>query len=147
MADVTKLYVIDASVALAFLLPDEIFKEKARELIQDYSKGRIDLIVPPLLFNEVANGLKTSVTRKRVSSPKAESLLKAFLKLEIPIFYSEPLVLASLEKALDYNITTYDAAYVALAQEEKCQFVTADTRLFNTLKNTVAFIRLLKNFK
>lgn len=47
--------------------------------------------------------------------------------------------------AESYNISIYDATFIALAQEFNCDFITADEKLGNKVKN-LKFVKLLKNY-
>ena len=44
------------------------------------------------------------------------------------------------------RIGVYDCLYVALAEQEKCELVTADTTLVRALQPTFSFIRTLSSF-
>ena len=50
------------------------------------------------------------------------------------------------EIAYRYNITFYDASYIALAQELGLQFITADQKLYNKVEN-LSFIKVLSKLK
>ena len=77
--DFPKKAVIDASVALAFLLPDE--KETAADLLfLAFTKGKIKIIVPGVFYFEVFNGLRSAVLSNRITSKLARDLLMNFLK-------------------------------------------------------------------
>ena len=41
------------------------------------------------------------------------------------------------------RIGVYDCLYVALAEQEKCELVTADTTMINALQKDFPFIRAL----
>ncbi len=51
-----------------------------------------------------------------------------------------PLRLRALSIATRARIGVYDGLYVALAEREGCELVTADPRLLNTLQPTYPFI-------
>lgn len=40
----------------------------------------------------------------------------------------------------------YDCLYVALAEQEKCEFVTADDKLVNNVQKQFPFVRHLSTF-
>ena len=44
------------------------------------------------------------------------------------------------------RIGEYDCVYVALAEQEKCELVTADATLVRALQPTFSFIRTLSSF-
>jgi predicted nucleic acid-binding protein len=57
-----KVYVLDASVAVRFLL-DEDLSEKAELVLEDFLKGKLDLLSPELLAYDVGNTLWKSIKR------------------------------------------------------------------------------------
>ena len=74
--------VIDSSFVLSYL-----FADKKRIEVDDvfirYENGEINLIAPSLIQFEIANGLRSAVLRKRISSRHAIQLLRIFLQLDI----------------------------------------------------------------
>ena len=124
--------VIDASVVLALLLPDERNKPKAVSFLQQYEQGGVNLISTQLLNFEVLNGIRTAVLRKRIKSETAKKLVNSFLGLEIKkeeINFSR-----AFEYSLDFSISVYDASYLALAKKKDCPLVTSDKKLFQKTK-------------
>lgn len=142
----TKQYVIDASVVLSFLLPDEIHQEQARKLFSEYSKGKLGFIAPLLLNFEITSGLKTAIIRMRISLKRGKQLLEQFLKLKIASAEEENFN-EVLEIAIEYGISTYDAEYVVLAQKEKYRLITADKKLVTRIGSKFSSIKLLENLK
>lgn len=134
MAENTKLpsrAVIDASIALAFLLPDE--KEtKVDLLFQTLVKDKIKILVPEIFYFEVSNGLRSAVLRKRISFKLARKLLKNFLKLRLE--KREIDWLTTFQIALKKSVSFYDAAYLSLAKKEKIPFLTSDKLLLKRSK-------------
>ncbi len=67
--------------------------------------------------------------------------------MPIEDFPLRPLTSLATELAIETDRTIYDCLYVALAIEQKCQFLTADERLVNALgKSPVAeHVRLLSD--
>jgi predicted nucleic acid-binding protein len=50
------------------------------------------------------------------------------------------LLLRAADISSTFRLGVYDCLYVALAEREACEFVTADTRLPANLRNTFPFI-------
>ena len=81
----TNKFVVDASFALAFLLPDErteemkqnFFASQIKNIFQQFINGEISLIAPYLLTFEVLNSLKLAVIRKRISARTALNFITA----------------------------------------------------------------------
>ena len=56
------------------------------------------------------------------------------------LFPSQPLTPRAIQISTKAQIGVYDCLYVALAEREGCEMVTADSRLFNNLKPSYPFI-------
>ncbi|MBI1961212.1 MAG: type II toxin-antitoxin system VapC family toxin [Parcubacteria group bacterium] len=122
----TAAYAIDASYALAFLLPDEKNTD-TDAVFARYSRGECALFAPHLLPFEALNGLKSAVARKRLNRETAEQLARGFFDLQIPL---EEIDFAQAFKiAHQHNLSLYDAAYVQLARETRAPLLTMDSRL------------------
>lgn len=78
-------YVIDASVAVKWFLP-ELHSDKAEVLLKGFLTEGLSLTAPDLLVPEVGNTLwKRSVLRKEISLSKAQESYIDFLSLRIPL--------------------------------------------------------------
>jgi len=109
--------VIDASYVMSWLLPDE----------NTPTKNPVKKLAPSLLTYEVVNALKSAVVQKRIDSIMAKELLKEFEGWEVrflPVNMTEVMVLA-----IDNKLSGYDASYVWLAREKRCQLLTWDRGL------------------
>ena len=137
--------VVDASVAVKWILPEEGHQESMR--IQDkYQDEKVDLISPNLVFAEVANVLWKRERRGDLTALAAERCFQQFLR-DSPILLDSAVVSASaLGLSLAHGRPVYDCLYLALALEQRCDLVTADEGLFNALSMSFPCIRLLKTF-
>lgn len=121
-------YVIDASVALKWVLTEDFADQAAR-----YARGaieqRITLTVPSLFWYEIANTL-----RYAKPDPEPEGFHSAAWQLfqSVPLHtieFAPEAFLHITELAGRHGITVYDGAYVFLAQSLQVPLVTADRRL------------------
>jgi predicted nucleic acid-binding protein len=119
--------VIDASIAVKWVVDEE----GTSDALALRHKAR--LIAPDLLVAEYANILWKKVQRAELSSEEAHVGARLLQGAEIELIPMLPLldVTTSLAIALDHP--AYDCAYLALAVERDCQFVTADERLLRKL--------------
>lgn len=121
--------VVDASVALAWALPDEgsAYADAALSVVE--SEG---LRVPELWPREVANGLAIAYIRKRLTADAEQAFLTALAKLNISVSQS-PSALSSIRNGVAWakrcGLTAYDAAYVELAAREGLMLATLDARM------------------
>ena len=117
-------FVIDASVAMKWLLPER-YTEAAEELLDPAHV----LLAPDLLYAEIGNALWKRVGRRELDADKAPPLLAALRQFPLNLTGMQTLADAALELALEVNCTVYDAVYLALAVHGECRLVTADRRL------------------
>lgn len=119
--------VIDASAALAKLLPDEKQLREVEKYYRQFAQNKLNFAAPTLLKFEVANALRSAVIQDRLSSKIARKLLIEFLKL--PIYYEETNLAKVFDTALKYNLSVYDASYAFLALEKGVGLVSLDKKL------------------
>lgn len=131
MAENTKIYVVDTSYVLAFLLPDEK-NDEVDEVFAKFKKGEVMLISSFLLSYEVLNSLRSAVIGKRITTEQAFLLIHSFEKLRIELMWADSSEI--LEYSLKYNITAYDSSYVTLSEEEKVNLLTFDKKLKKIVK-------------
>jgi predicted nucleic acid-binding protein len=121
--------VVDASIALAWGLPDEssAYADAVLAVVE-----REGLRVPALWPREIANGLSVAYRRRRITSADEHAFLAALSHLHIELEEAVPAVTAIREAtaaAMRYGITAYDAAYVELAAREGLTLATLDTSM------------------
>ena len=126
--------VADASVVLAWFF-DEDHTPQALEVLRRIEKE--GLLVPPLLWSELENGILTG-ERKRLKKC-AES--EAFLKLvrDLPMETDERPRHRVSDEILDigrrFQLTSYDATYVELAWRESVSLATFDRAMRTCAKS------------
>jgi predicted nucleic acid-binding protein len=141
-----KRIVIDASVALKWFLADEEYGQKALGILDKYVSKEIDILAPSLLEYEVINGLLIAKKRGRIEEEKVLMAADGFASLElnlrnISFFYPKVIEYCSL-----FNRSAYDSSYLALADEEKVPFVTADRGLYTAVKKDLNWVEWLGDF-
>ena len=119
--------VVDASVALAWALPDEssAYADAVLAVVE-----RDGLRVPELWAREVANGLAVAYLRKRITSADERAFLAALSDLRIEVEEAASaltVVRDGTAAALRYGLTAYDAAYLDLASRGRLILATLDT--------------------
>ena len=120
--------VVDASVAAKWFLP-EPYKDEAEELLRDFLDEKVELIAPDLIVSEVGNILwKRSTLRGEISATQASRSYANFLALGLILRPSSTFAAAALKLAAEESHPVYDMLYVALAERNGCDFVTADEK-------------------
>lgn len=134
-----KISIVDSSIVFKWFSKTEIDRDQAVELLGKHISKKIQLIVPDLLFYEVANAW---TTKSALSSLEVQTNLKkleeAMLKI-IPIDFK--LLKKSVILAKQFKVSVYDAIYAVIAEEKKCDLITADNKFAN--KVNLPFIRTL----
>jgi predicted nucleic acid-binding protein len=138
-------YIVDVSVAVKWFVP-EIHTDAALQLLNDEP----ELHAPDLFLPEFANVLWKKVKRTELSETDARDILAALTTLPIRFHASGPLISPAFEIARALDRSVYDSVYVALAEFEACEMITADQRLFNALQQSslrrrVVFVAPQKN--
>ena len=132
-------YVVDASVALKWVLP-EAHSDIARKLRNESDSGLHELLAPDDFPIEVAHSLMRAERKKIIAVGDAKVFLADILQ-SLPMFRSS---LSYLLRATDLSSTiskgVYDCLYIAIAESEQCDFVTEDLRLIAATRNRFPFV-------
>lgn len=132
-------YVIDCSVAFKWAVM-EVYRPKALLLRDDFRNGIHQLIAPDHFPAEIGNAFLISERRKKIG-PGDGALALTDVLLTVPVIVnSVSLLPRAYEIAHRYQRTVYDCLYVALAEREQCDFITADDKLVNGLQATFPFV-------
>jgi predicted nucleic acid-binding protein len=139
------LVVVDASVILKWQLNDEECVSQAISLRDDfYLRGTVRAIAPQLLAYELANGIVIAARKKRINPETAGEALNNLMILGVELRTIEPSLL--LDVAFRYNLTAYDAAYVALAGSEKCELWTGDKILYQSVRKELLQVKWIGDY-
>ena len=138
-----KKVVVDCSVAVKwFFTKNELFVSQADQLIKKHLNKKLKILAPELILIELLNVV---LVAKKIDLEKAKKIVKTFYKSNLEIKNVDR---KQLEQAAfytnKYEISFYDASYVALAKINNCQLVTDDVKLKN--KTKLKFVKLLKDF-
>lgn len=136
----TSNILVDASVVAKWFLADEDDASFALKIKQDFLLRKVSISVPLFIFYEISNLLKSASKSIRITEKEAQDAFEGFLDLNFIIYSTKELLKKTLEKAILYDISSYDASYIALAEYLKVSFFTADYKLLTKVKN-----KLVKN--
>lgn len=129
------LFVVDSSVFFKWYRQpgDEEYVPQAVSNLGGHLLGNFEIHVPDLLFYELGNILPFKETQV---SHDALIILKETFALALQI-HSIDLLLAeeTFCFAQKYNITFYDASFVALSYLLPALFITADRELFRKIQS------------
>jgi predicted nucleic acid-binding protein len=132
--------VLDTSVVIKWFRQGEVLASQALALRDAYLHGQILVSVPSLLAYELANVLryKRDLTTAQVEDA-VQSLFDMGLEWMPP---SATVMRRTVIVAREWDITVYDAVFVALAESRNATFITADEQLARRLED-LPFVRYL----
>ena len=122
-------YVIDPSFAGAVIIPDE--KNSSAEKMYKSIKNEDQKYVPHLFYYEMTNIFMNLIRRKRNTYEETIQLITVLSSINIiidsetGIEYSKKL----LYLCNTYNLSSYDAAYLELAERKRAVLCTCDESL------------------
>lgn len=123
--------VLDCSVLIAWLMPDESL-EGIEELMLAIENRQVQAWVQSLLYQELTNALLIAERRSRLPEGVMIDYVESMLALNLNVspYPTHPAGLAkSIELADLYQLSIYDASYLALAVHLQAPLATADNKL------------------
>lgn len=141
-----KKIVIDASVALKWVLNDEEHVLEASQTLLDWRARRLELTAPNLLCHEYCNALWVAARQSRLTQQDAYTAIEFFGQIDIAYYSAREFWKESLDIAFGYQRTFYDSVYVALAERMGVWFFTGDRRLYNALSPHLPFVRWIGDY-
>jgi predicted nucleic acid-binding protein len=144
-----KYVVVDSSVMIKWIF-EEPDSKAAKALLAQWIDEDFVMIEPPLLACEMANVLHQNADKGEVSIEEAKRSLIDIMELDLEFEVSRlpELSIRAIEIARKCTLNAvYDAHYVALAERKKCEFWTADIRLWKPVHKDFPWVRLLDEFK
>jgi predicted nucleic acid-binding protein len=138
--------VIDSSVAVKWVI-EEDDSDTAQLILDQYKDRKIVLQAPALIHAEFGNIIWKKQIYQGLSTADANSAIKTFQQLSFILAPTSASFNDAFKIAVKYQRTFYDSLYLALSEREKCRFVTADEKLYNSVKSAFPNTVLLANWK
>lgn len=134
--------VVDASVAAKWFL-----EEPDSAIAETYLASDASLLAPQLIHQEVAGAILRAYRTGRLGRPEAEAALRALGRMlassAIGLFPNEGMQARAEAIALDLKHPLPDCLYLALAQREGAELITADAVFAQRAAPGFPFVRLL----
>lgn len=132
-------YVLDSSAAFKWEVA-EVDSDKAIRLRDDARRNRHELLAPDIFPIEVAHAMTRAERQLRVSPADGWRLWLGIMA-DAPTLHSYlSLIPRAYSISSAMRIGVYDCLYVALAEREGCELITADNRLLTNLQAKFPFI-------
>ena len=144
----SNVVVVDASIALKWIL-NETDSSKALTLLADWNDREIEVYAPSLLVYEVTNALYRRVRKGEIPFDDARrGLTEIIFKVVEFDFPEDPdFNIRAMELGQQFGLpAAYDSHYLALAEHKECELWTADTRLWNSTRGKLAWLRWLGDY-
>ncbi len=126
-------YVVDASVGVKLFVVEPLSTEAHALFAHLTANPPADFFVPDLFFVECTNIFWKYVRRMGLAASDAQNYVTQLTRLTLQATPTALIAGDGSALAITYNISAYDACYVALAQQLNVPLVTADEKLVRTL--------------
>jgi len=125
-------YILDSNVALKWVLP-EPGTAMAVRIREDHLRGLHELLAPDVFPIEVAHSIARAERRGIIRPTESWMKLSDILTTPPDLHPYLPLLPQAFALASQARIGVYDCLYVALAESQGCELLTADDRLKKSL--------------
>jgi len=132
-------YVIDTSVDIKTYVQEQD-SGKAVRLRNEYHQSVHQLIAPDIFPTEMCNVLMILERSGKIKPGEANLFFRHFLSEIPPLLPAVPLLPRALEIAKQFRQTVYDCLYIALAEREGCELVSADDKLVKAVQTSLPFV-------
>jgi predicted nucleic acid-binding protein len=123
-------FVVDASVAIKWLVDEPLSAQAARLLDDD-----LPLAAPELIYAEAANALWAIARRGRIGAADVREALDLLADAPLTVPSSmRQLMAAAARLAADLDHPVYDCLYLALALQEQRPVITADRHFYEVVQ-------------
>ena len=137
------MYVLDASVVMKWFVEEE-YTKKALIFRDRYEAGVFELCCPDLILFEISNVMSF---KQDIDNEEINEAINTIFDLEMEIVAPTlDLPRKSVSLSREKSISVYDSVYVALANKLDYQFITADEKLYNSIKD-FPYVKLLKDMQ
>lgn len=143
--------VVDASVAVKWVITAEEYAAEAAALLADALVGEV-VVVPPHFPGEVANAIYQRVNSRdpgrHISEDRGRTALSLFLAVPHTVANSDRFYADAFDFARSRRLPSiYDALYVVLARDLGCDLWTADRRLLDSLGTAAPWVRFIGDYQ
>lgn len=127
-------YVCDTSVLLKwFNQENERHADQSQALLDDWISGEVEITTCDLAVFELANALHKG---KGVSALEVKEAMGRLFDLPLELRSTDrSLAEMTAELASEYDLTSYDACFLAVARLEGCQLITDNVRHHGRVKD------------
>lgn len=104
-------------------------------------------VAAPTLFPyEIISAINVAINRKRIKESFGYTAVKYITSLGIGLISFNDLIETTFQMARQYGLSTYDCAYMALAEKENCNLITGDKKLFKAIRKHFPWVKLIGDY-
>ena len=140
--------VVDTSIAIKWAIKEED-SSIALALLNEWTAKDVLILAPTLLAYEATNALHKQIRKGTLPYEDAERALHEVIYDLVSFTFLDDASLSvrAIQLAQQFGLpATYDAHYLALAESRGCELWTADTRMWNSLRGKLAWVRWLADY-
>lgn len=144
----SNVVVVDASIAIKWTI-NEPDSGTALALLANWTDSGIEVLAPALLAYEVTNALYRRVRKGDLPVDDARRGLTEviFKVVEFDFPENSDFNMRAMELGQQFGLpAAYDSHYLALAESKECELWTADTRLWNSTRGKLAWLRWMGEY-
>jgi predicted nucleic acid-binding protein len=138
--------VLDTSVCIKYFIADSL-SPKVIELFTHLAYPETEIFVPDLFYIECTNVFLKYVRANMYTSAEVQADLATLKNLQLQVVSTANLMDDAVNIALNYNISAYDASYVALSKHKNATLLTLDKKLVKALATSSYNIFLFNEFQ
>ena len=121
---------VDASAALAWLLPDQRSANVSRVWLQLLASGQ-RLLAPPLFLAECTSVIREASFEGALTPAGAAEAVAALVELPVTLVMDRSIYGRALELATRFRLRrAYDTQYLATAEIDRCELLTLDSSMY-----------------
>ena len=145
----TPAMVVDASVAVKWLLTDEDDTAAAVDLLRQQREGSLRLLAPRQIEVEVVNALRKAALAGRITTSEAGAGLDLWFTrapASLHLVENRRLLRPALRESLRWGVSLFDALYVSLAVIADTRLITGDRRLLRAGSDLAPYLLDVRSF-
>ncbi len=131
VASEKKVYTIDSSLIISYLLKDEIYSDRAKIIWGKILERTILCFQPCITLLEIASAVKRRTNNHKLVNNVIKELnrLTHFKSIEL----NKKRLMDSIEISLQFGLKSLDSIYVQVATEFNTEFITFDKEIISKL--------------
>jgi predicted nucleic acid-binding protein len=121
----------------------KFLSDRAKQFRAEFENGLHELVAPDIFEVEVAHALTRAERQGRITASEASLLWGNVMAIPPRLELFSTMMPRAISLSSTLRLGVYDCLYVALAEREGCEFVSADSKLITNLQPSFPFIASL----